>query len=73
MINLCRLKERETVCDPFCGTGTTLLEAETMGISSIGIDFNEEMYQMAKKNVRNNGFSSRVINADFSYFLKNNR
>ena len=27
MINLTGLKEGETVCDPFCGTGTTLLEA----------------------------------------------
>jgi len=42
MINLTGLKEGETVCDPFCGTGTTLLEAESMGIHAIGSDFDEK-------------------------------
>ena len=32
MLNLIGLKEGQTVCDPFCGTGTTLLEAEFMKI-----------------------------------------
>ena len=70
MINLCRLKEKQVVCDPFCGTGTTLLEAETMGIRGIGIDFNKEMSEMAKKNMQDNKFLSKIINADFSYFTK---
>ena len=39
MINLIGLKEGETVCDPFCGTGTTLLEAESMGIQCNWIGF----------------------------------
>ena len=42
MINLTGLKEGETVCDPFCGTGTTLLEAESMGIHAVGLDFDEK-------------------------------
>ena len=28
------------VCDPFCGSGTTLIEAQALGYSSIGIDLN---------------------------------
>ena len=44
MINLAGLKEGETVCDPFCGTGTTLLEAESMGIHAIGVDFDEKIW-----------------------------
>ena len=36
MINLARLNENDILCDPFCGTGTILLEAESMGIRSIG-------------------------------------
>ncbi|GAG45482.1 unnamed protein product, partial [marine sediment metagenome] len=35
-------KYRPTVvCDPFCGSGTTLVEALTLGIESIGCDISE--------------------------------
>lgn len=65
MINLAGLQEGEIVCDPFCGTGTTLLEAESMGIHAIGLDFDEKMYNIAKENVSRNGYKSKVINSDF--------
>lgn len=29
---------RDLLCDPFCGTGTTLVEAKKLGIPSVGID-----------------------------------
>lgn len=29
-----------SVLDPFCGSGTTLLEAQKMGINSVGVDLN---------------------------------
>jgi len=70
MINLTGLKEGDTVCDPFCGTGTTLLEAESMGIHSIGIDFDDKMYKISKENLEANGYSSQVINAGFEYLNK---
>ncbi len=66
MINLIGLKEGETVCDPFCGTGTTLLEAESMGIHAIGLDFDEKMYNISKENLDVNGYKSKIIKADFS-------
>ena len=65
MINLAGLREGETVCDPFCGTGTTLLEAESMGIRAIGIDYDRRMSDMSSRNVRENGFASEVTNSDF--------
>lgn len=68
MINLIGLKEGETVCDPFCGTGTTLLEAESMGIKAIGVDFDKKMYKISKENLEANDFKSKIINADFSEF-----
>jgi len=65
MINLIGLKEGETVCDPFCGTGTTLLEAESMGIHAIGLDFDEKMYEISKENLKANGYKSNVFKSDF--------
>ena len=66
MINLAGLREGETVCDPFCGTGTTLLEAESLGIHAIGVDFDEIMCKMSKENLAINGYESKLIKDDFS-------
>jgi tRNA (guanine10-N2)-dimethyltransferase len=70
MINLTGLKKGETVCDPFCGTGTTLLEAESMGIHAIGFDFDEKMYKISKENLKANGYKSKVFKSDFQELSK---
>jgi len=68
MINLIGLKEGEIMCDPFCGTGTILLEAESMGINAIGVDFDKKMCDKTKQNIDANGFDSKIIHGDFSKF-----
>ncbi|MCA9828338.1 MAG: methyltransferase domain-containing protein [Nitrosopumilus sp.] len=70
MINLTGLNKDETVCDPFCGTGTTLLEAESMGIHAIGLDFDKKMCEMSKENLKANGYKSQVIQSDFQELSK---
>ncbi len=70
MINLAGLKEGDVVCDPFCGTGSTLLEAESMGIRSIGIDLDKKMLDISKQNLSANNYAADVINADFSHLSK---
>ncbi len=70
MINLIGLKKGETVCDPFCGTGTTLLQAESMGIRAIGLDFDEKMYDISKENLKANGYKSKVLKSDFQELSK---
>ena len=70
MINLIGIKQGETICDPFCGTGTTLLEAESMGIHAIGMDFDEKMFKIAKENLKENKFKSEIYNTDFQEMLK---
>ena len=70
MINLLGLKKGETVCDPFCGTGTTLLEAESMEIHAIGLDFDEKMCKMSKENLKANGYKSQIIQSDFQELAK---
>jgi tRNA (guanine10-N2)-dimethyltransferase len=70
MINLIGMKEGETICDPFCGTGTTLLESEAMGIHAIGFDFDEKMCKISKENLKENGYKSKVFNSDFQELTK---
>jgi tRNA (guanine10-N2)-dimethyltransferase len=65
MVNLSQLKEGKTLCDPFCGTGTILLQANSMGIRSIGIDFDPRMCNITRKNLAVNGFRSKVINSTY--------
>lgn len=71
MINLARINDEEIVCDPFCGTGSTLLEAQSMGIKSIGIDFDKKMCQISKKNLQANKFDdTQIYNENYDYFLQ---
>ena len=70
MLNLIGLKKGETVCDPFCGTGTTLLEAESMGIHAVGLDFDEKMCKISKENLKINGYNSEVLKSDFQELAK---
>ena len=70
MINLIGLEKGETVCDPFCGTGTTLLESESMGINAIGIDFDEKMCEISKENLKINNYKSKILKSDFQELVK---
>ncbi len=38
LLNIIRLKEGDTVLDPFSGSGTTALEAQLLGINFVGLD-----------------------------------
>ncbi|UCC59096.1 MAG: hypothetical protein JSW14_04170 [Candidatus Bathyarchaeum sp.] len=38
LLNILKLKEKETVLDPFIGSGTTAVEAQLLGINCIGRD-----------------------------------
>lgn len=70
MLNLAKIKEGETVCDPFCGTGSTLLEAKSMGINALGIDFDSRMCQISEKNLKANGFEAQIFNKNYDYMLQ---
>lgn len=54
-VDLCRLPilatcpERGLVIDPFCGTGTTLLAARSLGRKSIGIDISRLYLELAEE------------------------
>ncbi len=45
--------EGDTVLDPFCGSGTTLVAANLLGRNAIGIDISREAVQLTRQRLRN--------------------
>ena len=70
MVNMSGAKEGQAICDPFCGTGSILLEAESMGIRTVGIDYDPRMCKISERNLSANGYESRIINSTYDYVRK---
>lgn len=75
IFNAIGLKKGDTVLDPMCGSGTTLVEASLLGIRSIGIDQNPFVCFMASAKLAGLSLSSasfpRILAASaqvFEYF-----
>lgn len=51
MVNLAHAKAESVLLDPFCGTGTSLIEATFIGCHAVGIDAQRRMVRGTKKNV----------------------
>jgi tRNA (guanine10-N2)-dimethyltransferase len=51
LVNLSQAKPGERICDPFCGTGGVLLEAELCGMETIGSDMDSMMIDGCRKNL----------------------
>ncbi len=51
MLNLSQIKKGEVVYDPFCGTGTVLIEAALLGFTAMGSDIDEKMVAATQKNL----------------------
>lgn len=75
IFNAIGLKKGETVLDPMCGSGTTLVEASILGIRSIGIDQNPFVCFMASAKLAGLAVSSELfpqilssISQIFEYF-----
>ena len=67
LVNLSRIKEEEYFLDPFCGTGSLLIESSVMGIKTIGFDITRWIAKGARLNLE--GFSldfESVIRARFN-------
>ena len=66
-------KENDIVLDPFCGSGTTMIECKLLNRKGVGIDVNIEALNMAKKRLDfkyNTVFEPKLIKAN-STNLKN--
>jgi tRNA G10 N-methylase Trm11 len=51
LVNLAKVKAKDIVLDPFCGSGTILQEARIRGANVFGIDIDEKCIEYAKLNV----------------------
>ena len=49
-------KEEDVILDPFMGSGTTGVVAKRLGRQFIGIEENEEYYEIAKRRIENEKF-----------------
>lgn len=52
MVNLAHGKAEDLVLDPFCGTGTSLIEATYIGCRSLGVDAQRRMVLGCRKNLQ---------------------
>ncbi|MDP3564941.1 MAG: methyltransferase domain-containing protein, partial [Methanoregula sp.] len=51
LTNIAGVQEGDRVLDPFCGTGGILIEAEMLGATAIGSDFDPLMVRGSRQNV----------------------
>lgn len=51
LLNLAGARPGDTVLDPFCGSGTLLMEAAMLGMKVIGVDINGDQVQGTKSNL----------------------
>jgi tRNA G10 N-methylase Trm11 len=52
LLNLAGARRGDTVLDPFCGTGTLLMEAAMLGMKCIGVDIDGNQVQGARSNLK---------------------
>jgi DNA modification methylase len=50
----------QLILDPFCGSGTTLLVAKSLGLRGIGLEVNPDYAEMAKRRI-DNGFIEEPV------------
>ncbi len=53
-----------TILDPFCGSGSILLEAQAVGAAALGMDRNFKMTGMSRRNLAHFGYQGTVISGD---------
>ena len=72
-------KEDDIVLDPFCGSGTTLIESKLLKRYSVGVDVNENAIKMSYERVRfeyNEKYLPKIFKADSTNLngvIKNDR
>ena len=58
------LGDARSILDPFCGTGSILLEAQALGLTVFGVDHNPKMTGMTRFNLAHFGYEGTVIRGE---------
>lgn len=66
LVNLARVKKNDRIIDPFCGSGSVLIESYLMGMKPFGIDSSEKMVEGCKKNLNYYKINAEILLGDFS-------
>lgn len=61
LVNLARVRENDTLLDPFAGTGSILVEAGFMGIKGFGVEIDSELARGMKINVDNYRLVNQIV------------
>lgn len=65
LVNLAHVKNDDILIDPFCGTGSIIIESGMIGIKSIGFDISRRMCKGALKNLKHfNINNSDIVHGD---------
>lgn len=59
--NILELQPKQWILDPFCGSGTTLLEALHLGLNAVGIDLNPLAVEIANAKIASMGVPSNQL------------
>jgi len=70
LINLARLNPGNKLLDPFCGTGSILIEAYFLDIKSVGIDLDARAVDKANTNLDHYGIFSKLDVGDATHLDK---
>lgn len=61
MVNLAHARVGDYVLDPFCGTGSTAIEATLIGARAVAVDVQRRMAEGAKRNLKHFGLAAEAV------------
>ncbi len=73
LINMSAKNCRDIVLDPFCGTGTLLIESALMGMDVHGSDLSEKMIDGTRTNLKELGLAANLKKLDVAEISKFNK
>jgi tRNA (guanine10-N2)-dimethyltransferase len=71
LVNLSRAKEKQLLLDPFCGTGSVLIEAAILGMKPIGIDIDAKMIKGSETNLKFYKLKAKLLQGNALNLSKN--
>ncbi|MEM2918105.1 MAG: DNA methyltransferase [Candidatus Altiarchaeota archaeon] len=64
LVNLAQVKKNDRILDPFCGTGSILIEAALMKMKVFGIEYKRQIFYGCKENLKFYNLCAKVIRGD---------